>query len=155
MRKIMWITLAGLLAMAASCAKPETAAPAGEPGQATPAEPARAEPPAPAKVEPAPAPAAEAATFAVPGLNAELVTKLTQALADKPGVVSAKADEVGGTYAVSFTPGQTNPDALLKALQVVKADASLKGVSAATGADPGVAPEHNCGGCPYHDTCGK
>ncbi|HOX46749.1 MAG TPA: hypothetical protein PK668_24340 [Myxococcota bacterium] len=154
MKKLMWITLAGLFVLAASCAKPEGVAPAGEPGQAAPAEPAQPQPPAPAKVESAPAPAAETATFAVPGLNAELVTKLTQALADKPGVVSAKADEAGGTYAVSFTPGQTSPDALLKALQAVKADCSLKGVAPAAG-DDGAAPKHDCGGCPYHDTCGK
>ncbi len=150
MKKLTLFALSGLLALAAACTRPE--APAAEPAQVQPAEPARAEP---ARLEPAPAaPVAETATFQVPGLDAELVSKLTQALADKPGVVSARADQPAATFAVTFTPAQTNPGALLAALQTVKADCSLKGVAPAA-ADAAAPAKHDCGGCPHRNACAK
>jgi hypothetical protein len=145
MTKRIALSLIALIASSvlglAACARSEAQAPA-QPAAAAPAAPA------------APAPAAETATFQVPGLDAELVGKLTAALGSRPGVVSARADQAGGTYAVTFTPGQTNPQELLKALQGIKAEIGIKGVAGAT-REEAPPPGHNCGGCPHRNTCAK
>lgn len=109
-----------------------------------------AETPAPAKAE---TPAAETATYTVPGLDQEATLKsLSKSLKDLSGIVSARADAEGGTFAVTFEPGKTNPDEILKAVNTVAPEAKLKGVGSA---DPKAAAKHDCGKCPSKSSCGS
>jgi hypothetical protein len=89
------------------------------------------------------------ATYAVPGLDDDAVRKLTVALADRDGVVSAKADKAAGLFLVTYSSGC--PHSMLAALQTVVAEAQLQGVTARTGDAP---PAGGCGGCPNKNTCG-
>lgn len=171
---IRLVSALALVALVAACEKPAPSAPAAPaavaPAPAAPAAVASAPAPAAAPAAPAPAaapvaapapaaaaapaaPAAEVATFSVPGLDEAVAKQLAVALGSEKGVVSAKPDLAAAKFLVTFTPGATNPPALLKILTGVKAEATFVGVAAAEGgAAP--APAHDCGGCPHRKTCG-
>jgi hypothetical protein len=92
----------------------------------------------------------ETAVFEVAGLKDEaLVKKLTLALADEPGILTAKADSEAGRFLVTFEPGKTSPDALTKALAKAEPGAKLEKVQPA---DPKAA-KHDCGKCPTKAKC--
>ena len=89
------------------------------------------------------------ATYEIPGLDDNAVKMLTLAIADRPGVVSAKADTEAGLFKVTYTSGC--PHGMLNALQGVAKDAKLQGIAAGTG-EPVKKP--GCGGCPNKESCG-
>jgi hypothetical protein len=104
-------------------------------------------------VQPA-APTVEIASYAIPGLSAgSLVKSLVGALSDKPGIVSAKADKKKARFRVTFEPGKTNPQEILKLIVVVAKEAKFEAVTAADGAVR--AGGHDCSKCPLSKTCGK
>ena len=107
----------------------------------------------PAPVQPAEKPAAETATYSVPGLDQEaLVKSLSKSLAEKPGIVGAQADKVKGTFAVTFETAKIDAEQILKALVAVAPEVKLQGVApAATTA----AAKHDCGKCPSRSSCGS
>ena len=111
--------------------------------------PVTEEPTTEAAVEPAPA--AEVATFAVPGLDDEIGKQLALAVGEEAGVVSAKPIVDKGQFQVTFTPGQSNPDGLLARIQTVSSAATLEGVAVAEGG----AAKTGCGGCPSKSKCPK
>jgi copper chaperone CopZ len=93
----------------------------------------------------------ETAVFQVPDLAAgTVVTDIAKALSKEKGVVAAKADLDQALFKVTFEPGQTNPDALLKIMTSVSADAKLKEVVAAQG---GATVHSGCGACPNKSAC--
>jgi hypothetical protein len=160
--------LIAVAVLAAACnrasdpaAAPETVSAPVDTAPASAPEPVAAPTPAPAPASaPAPAPtptaapAAEIATFAVPNLDAATAKNLAGAIGQDPGVVSARPDLAGGTFAVTFKPGATNPDSLLGALAAAHPGTTLRDVVPA-GADPAAPPVHNCGGCPFANQCGS
>lgn len=90
------------------------------------------------------------ATFAIPSIDDAMTKKLTAALADNPGVLTAKADADSGLYKVAFRTDQTSPRIVFSALSKVHRDVSLRDVVAARSE----AGAHECGGCPMQSTCG-
>jgi hypothetical protein len=88
------------------------------------------------------------ATYEVPALDDDTAKKLTLALADRDGVVSAKADQENGLFKVTYSSGC--PHSMEGALKGVVADAKLQGVTAREGD----APAAGCGGCANKATCG-
>jgi hypothetical protein len=121
--------------------------------------PAKKDQAASAPVAQAAAPAAPSpgnllvATYAVPDLKGERVKSLVSALADNPGVKSAKAEQEAGLFKVTFQPGASCPRAMLGALAAVAPGVALKGVAPAQGSAPG--PKHDCSACPMKKSCGE
>ena len=145
-------------------AEEKAAEPAAEEKAAEPAEEEEeeaAEPAAEEKVaEPAAEPAAVnphsasadnllVATYEVPGLDEETAKKLTLALADRDGVVSAKADQEKSLFKVTYSSGC--PHSMEGALKGVVAETKLQGVTAREGEAPATGA---CGGCANKATCG-
>jgi hypothetical protein len=96
--------------------------------------------------------AQETAIYSVPDLaKGTLVKDLSKAVAAKPGVVSAQADTEKGQFMVTFEPGKTNPQEILKAVSGVAPKAKFE---KAGPADPKAAAKHDCGKCPSKSTCG-
>jgi hypothetical protein len=92
----------------------------------------------------------ETAVFEIAGLKDEaVVKKLTAALAEEAGVLSAKADAEAGRFLVTFEPGKTGPEALTKALAKAEPGAKLEKIQPA---DPKAA-KHDCGKCPSKSKC--
>ena len=92
----------------------------------------------------------ETAVFEVSGLkDAALVKKLTLALADEAGILTAKADAEAGRFLVTFEPGKTNPEALTKALAKAEHGAKFEKVQPADAK----AAKHDCGKCPSKSKC--
>lgn len=137
-----------------ACSQPQGPAPAKKDQAAS----APVAAPAPAPVAAA-APAAPSpgnllvATYAVPDLKGERVKSLVSALADNPGVKSAKAEQEAGLFKVTFQPGASCPRAMLGALAAVAPGVALKGVAPAQGSAPG--PKHDCSACPMKKSCGE
>ena len=88
------------------------------------------------------------AAYEVPALDNKLARKLTLALADRDGVVSAKVDKANGLFKVTYSSGC--PHGMLAALQAVVPEASLQGVTARDGEAPA---KSGCGGCPKKESC--
>ena len=98
------------------------------------------------------APASETAAFAITNLaDAKIVKALAKALSDKPGIISSGADKEKKLFTVTFEPGKTNAQEILKTLTAVAKDAKLEGAAAATEKPAG----HDCGKCPKVKTCDK
>ena len=89
------------------------------------------------------------ATYEVPGLDEDAAKKLTLALADRDGVVSAKADTENGLFKVTYSSGC--PHSMEGALKGVVAETKLQGVTAREGEAPATG---GCGGCANKATCG-
>jgi hypothetical protein len=89
------------------------------------------------------------ATYEVPALDDDTAKKLTLALADRDGVVSAKADQENGLFKVTYSSGC--PHSMEGALKGVVADTKLQGVTAREGDAPAAG---GCGGCANKATCG-
>jgi len=143
-----------LFSLAAACSRKEAESAPGGGQEARVVEAAGSESEAPASEVPAPEkPALETAAFSVPGITDEGIKKLTAALADNPGVVSAKADSENELFRVTFKPGASNPKDILSVLKTIDPQVSFQGVEAAEGS---AAPTgHDCGGCPMRHQCDK
>lgn len=142
-----------LFSLGAACSrKTAESAPGGE-QEAQVQEPVESKKEAPESEPPTQAePTLETAAFSVPGITDEGVKKLSAALADDPGVVSAKADNENELFRVTFKPGKSNPGDILAALKTVDPQIAFKGVEKAEGSE---APAgHACGGCPMRHQCG-
>ena len=136
---------------ATEATEPEAATEATEPEAATEA----AEPETATGTDDAPTadtPAREIAMFDVPDSSATAVGSLVAAVGSIPGLVSAEVSEETGQFLITFTPGVTNPPAILAALVAVEPAVTLAGVSRAEGTSTD-APGHNCGGCPMRNSC--
>ena len=96
------------------------------------------------------APTAEVATYAVPGLDEDLGKALAMAVGEIEGVDSARPDQDGGVFEVTFRPAASDPAAILETVQTVSAEATLQGVAPAAGA-----AKKDCGGCPKKHKCPK
>ena len=112
-------------------------------------------------VAPAPAPTPahagaggnEVASYAISDTAGPTIKMLVVSLNDNPGVVSAKIDAEKSLLNVTFTPGKTNPHAMLTSLKGVDKNVKFVGVAAAEG---GGAKKHaGCGNCPSKKSCGK
>lgn len=98
-------------------------------------------------------PAQELAIFSVPNLMEGTTLKsLAQALAKQPGIVSAQVDAEKGTFNVTFEPGKTGPDEILKVISSISKDAKLLAVAPADGK---AALGSDCGKCPSARSCSK
>jgi len=95
----------------------------------------------------------QTAVFSVPGINDELVKKFAEALAAKEGLVSAQADREKGLFKVAFLPGKISEKEILALLQKVMPEVTLQSTEGAV--PPPQDSGHDCGGCPYHNTCEK
>ncbi len=95
----------------------------------------------------------ETAVFSVPDITDEGVRKLTAALADLPGVVSAKADRKSAALMVTFKPAAAGPKEILSALTAIDPQVTLQNVGDAR--DDAAPAGHDCGGCPMRNQCGK
>lgn len=94
----------------------------------------------------------ETASYTVPNLNEGALFKdLSKALAETPGILSSAADKEKSLFKVTFEPGKTNPQDILKALSSVSKEVKLEGVAPA---DPKAA-KHDCGKCPAAKSCGS
>jgi copper chaperone CopZ len=94
----------------------------------------------------------ETAIYSVPDLaKGTLVKDLSKAVATKPGIVSAQADPEKSQFMVTFEPGKTNPQEILKAVSAVAPNAKFEKVGPA---DPKAAAKKDCGKCPSKSTCG-
>jgi copper chaperone CopZ len=103
--------------------------------------------------KPKDAPAQEVAIFSVPKLMEGTTLKsLAQALAKKPGIVSAEVNAEKGTFNVTFDPKKTSPDEILKTVASISKDAKLVAVVPAEG---GAAMGSDCGKCPSARSCPK
>jgi hypothetical protein len=91
------------------------------------------------------------ATYRVPELKGERVKSLVSALADQPGVRSARVEPDGGLFKVTFQPGGACPRAMLQALAAVAPGVTLQGITPASGNALG--PKHDCGECPMKKSC--
>lgn len=97
--------------------------------------------------------ALETAVFSVPDITDEGVRKLTAALADLPGVVSAKADSESAALMVTFKPAASGPNDILSALTAIDPQVTLQSVGEAR--EDAAPAGHDCGGCPMRHQCGK
>lgn len=140
--------------------EPESATEATEPESATEAtqpEPATeaTEPEAATGTTGATAPdpgAREIAAFDLPDSSPAAVGGLVAAVGSIPGLVSAEVSDETGQLLITFTPGATNPPAILAALTAVEPAVTFAGIS--QGSDtPTNPPGHNCGGCPMRNSC--
>jgi hypothetical protein len=96
--------------------------------------------------------AAMTATYAIAEMDDAKIKALTMALADKDGVISAKADKEAGTFNVTFKKGSMCPGKIAGALKGVEENVEFKGMEAADGS---AVPDHgSCGGCPNKGACG-
>lgn len=97
-------------------------------------------------------PKAMTASYAIADLDDTKVKALTLALADKEGVISAKADLEAGLFKVTFTQGTLCPGRIGAALSTVEQNVEFKGMEAADGS---AMPDHSgCGGCANKSACG-
>lgn len=103
----------------------------------------------PPKATPTGAP--RSAVFAVPGLQEEGVQKFVNALAGVEGVLSAKPDLTSGEFVVSFEDGRVDSGKLLEHLRSVDSGITLR--SDQEGPALEVPPAHDCGGCPFRNSC--
>jgi hypothetical protein len=154
MRVLVAIPVAALLgaAILIACQDPGEGPEAPSAPAAPVPAPAAKAPPAPVETATSGSPSSSSAIFEFAALEPGEVQPLIVALAEDPGVISAKPDVRARQLAVIFDSGKTSPAALLDRLVKLKAGASLKGVSSLP--PPAAGPEHECGGCPFHDSCG-
>jgi len=92
----------------------------------------------------------QSAVFKVPDLTKEMAKKLSKALADKPGVLSAKPDLEKQHFTVTFEPEKNNPEKIGGILASVVPGTALQKVVAADQKD-----EKGCGGCKHKKACSK
>ncbi len=134
-------------------AKPEEPAAEAKPeepaAEAKPEEPAAKAPPKAVNPHSASADNLLVATYEVPALDEATAKKLTLALADRDGVVSAKADQENSLFKVTYSSGC--PHSMEGALKGIVAEAKLQGVTAREGDAPATG---GCGGCANKATCG-
>lgn len=100
--------------------------------------------------DPGAAAAQDVAVFSVPKLKKAELQGLAKALADKPGIVKAKADKKKQTFNVVFDRHQTNADDILAAVNTVSKEAALVSVGPA---DPKARSASDCGKCPKSASC--
>lgn len=94
----------------------------------------------------------EMALFAVPDLDkAKAVRKISRTLSGKPGILGAKVDRAKGVFKVTFEPGKTNPQEILKQIVAVAPGATFQAVTAPDGKP---AAKGACGACPNRAKCG-
>jgi hypothetical protein len=91
------------------------------------------------------------AVFAVPGLREEGVSKLVSALNGVEGVLSAKPDVSRGELIVSFDQGRIDSGRLLERLRAVESGIALQSARGGDALAP--PPAHDCGGCPFRNSC--
>jgi len=150
--KVSVLAVLVLFSLASACSRKTAGSAAGGEQEAA-GESAESKKEAPAaETPPQEEPALETAAFTVPGITDEGVKKLTAALSDDPGVVSAKADGENELFKVTFKPGKSNPGDILAALKTVDPQIAFKGVEKAEGSE--APPGHACGGCPMRHQCG-
>ena len=95
---------------------------------------------------------AETAVYAIDNLaDGGVMKELAGALAPLKGVVSAQADSTGAKFLVTFSPEQTAPEALTKAIAKVAPESRFEGVRKADGK----VEAGGCGQCPSKATCGS
>jgi|GEM_PF-5002969 len=93
---------------------------------------------------------AHSAVFKVPDLTKEMAKALSKALADKPGVLSAKPDLEKQHFIVTFKPKENDPDRIGKVLASVAPGTVFKEVTAVDHKD-----KKGCGGCQHSETCAE
>ncbi len=85
------------------------------------------------------------ATYSIPDLDTAMVVhKIAKAVADQPGISSAKPDFKNKQFAIIFNANELDPEKLLEAIATVSPDSKLVSVSAA----PALASPSKHAGCP-------